>query len=98
MCWKEAIRLHCPVPFAGRKLKLHKDGSFQLIRLILHGKDDGRVLEKGAELLIVIDQVHRHPKFHPNPSEFNPEGFATENISKMDTYSYKLIIPIVLYD
>jgi hypothetical protein len=20
MCWKEAMRLHCPVPFAGRKL------------------------------------------------------------------------------
>jgi cytochrome P450 len=51
-------------------------------------KDDGRVLRKGAELLIVIDQIHRNPKYHPNPSEFNPERFAAENIRQMDTYSY----------
>jgi cytochrome P450 len=50
--------------------------------------DDKRRLRKGTDLLIIISDVHRNPKFHPDPLEYNPERFSVENIGKMHPYSY----------
>jgi cytochrome P450 len=51
-------------------------------------KDDGRRLKKGTDLMILIDGVHKNPKFHANPLQFNPERFSQEALRQMDPYSY----------
>jgi cytochrome P450 len=36
----------------------------------------------------MIADVHRDPEYFSNPEEFIPERFGSENLSKMDPYSY----------
>jgi cytochrome P450 len=56
--------------------------------MIFKLEDDGRILRKGSESAISIVEVHRNPKYFPDPEEFIPERFESENLSQMDPYSY----------
>jgi cytochrome P450 len=38
--------------------------------------------------MILIDGVHKNPKYHPNPLQFRPERFSPENLIGLDPYSY----------
>ncbi|XP_030761381.1 cytochrome P450 6A1-like isoform X1 [Sitophilus oryzae] len=46
------------------------------------------VIEKGTRVIIPVWGLHRDPEFYPNPEEFNPENFSTENKAKRPDIAY----------
>ncbi|KAF5271170.1 hypothetical protein FQR65_LT17685 [Abscondita terminalis] len=46
------------------------------------------VIERGTIIQIPIAGIHRDPKFHPNPDEFDPERFNDQNKVTMEPFSY----------
>ncbi|KAJ8668225.1 hypothetical protein QAD02_009888, partial [Eretmocerus hayati] len=65
-CIKETLRMFPAIPRIGRRLGEET-------------KLSDYVLPAGSEVLILIDAVHRDPKFWPNPDEYDPDRFLPEN-------------------
>ncbi|XP_037041330.1 cytochrome P450 4d2-like [Bradysia coprophila] len=72
MVIKEALRIFPPVPIIGRKIE--ED-------LQLH---DGRIVPANSTFTINFFLMFRDPKLHPNPLQFNPDRFMSDNA--MDSF------------
>nr|XP_050050579.2 cytochrome P450 4V2-like [Dermacentor andersoni] len=71
---KETLRLYPSVPIMGRYIEEDMKIGTQLI-------------PKGTMALVLIYFLHRHPRFHKNPSCFTPERFLSE-VSRPPQYAY----------
>ena len=75
MCIKEAIRLHTTVPMVNRKL----EEDIQI---------DGILAPAGTEIEISPYALHHNPEIWPNPWEYDPNRFNTDQIQHRDPYAY----------
>lgn len=75
MCIKEGLRLHSPVPGVSREST--KDITI-----------DGQTFPKGTIFSLSVLQLHKNPDVWENPSEYNPERFSKENVTKIDSYAF----------
>jgi cytochrome P450 len=62
---RESMRLYPPVWIVGRS-PIHDD--------VL----GGYTIPKGADLMVLITAIHRHPEFWPEPDRFLPERFMSD--------------------
>ena len=79
-CINEALRL-CP-PFIRPERKCTKDW--------FGYRDNGVRLNipKGANVLIPIWAMHRHPDYFPDPEKYDPERFMPENKDRLHPYAF----------
>jgi cytochrome P450 family 9 len=45
-------------------------------------------IKKGTEILLPIGAIHNDPRFFPNPEQFDPSRFKSENKKKIETGTY----------
>nr|UOW66143.1 cytochrome P450 6CY16 [Rhopalosiphum padi] len=50
--------------------------------------DKSLVIEKGQQLIIPMFNIHRDPKYYPDPMRFDPERFSTEQKSQRPNGTY----------
>jgi cytochrome P450 len=50
--------------------------------------DDGRILPKGADVLISIADIHRDPESFSKPEEFDPERFSEERTAELNPSAF----------
>lgn len=62
-----------------KKKKKKRNGSFFA---------DGFKVPKGVNAVIIPYALHRDPRFFPEPEEFRPERFLSENSSGRPPYAY----------
>ncbi|XP_038054107.1 cytochrome P450 4F22-like [Patiria miniata] len=74
-CLKETMRMYPPVPFIMRVLE--RDVEI-----------DGKVLPAGTTVDLGIYCLHHNPLIWPDHMTFDPDRFSSENIQKMDPFSY----------
>uniref|UniRef100_UPI003B82F6C1 cytochrome P450 4C1-like n=1 Tax=Chrysoperla carnea TaxID=189513 RepID=UPI003B82F6C1 len=75
-CIKESLRLYPPVPIIGRTLD--ED-------IVLKNK---LVMPSGIFANIMIYDLHRNPKFWPNPNKFDPDRFLPENCKNRHPFAF----------
>lgn len=73
---KETLRMYPPVVGLNRRLKEK------------YNLNDSTVLEKGTTIQIPVYSLHRDPKYHPNPEEFDPERFLPPRNEQIKPYTY----------
>ncbi|XP_049514575.1 cytochrome P450 4V2-like [Dermacentor silvarum] len=71
---KETLRLYPSVPIMGRYIEEDMKIGTQLI-------------PKGTMAMVLIYFLHRHPRFHKNPSCFTPERFLSD-ATRPSQYAY----------
>lgn len=73
---KEVLRLYPSVPlisrFLGEDITTH----------------DGYELKKGTHVVLHIYDLHRNPKFFPNPEKFDPDRFLPENSRDRHNFAF----------
>lgn len=67
LCIKETLRLYPVLPISPRK-------SSKDIHLT-----DGRVIPSGVDVFVLLDLIHRSPKYFPEPDKFIPERHMQPN-------------------
>lgn len=72
---KESLRLLPSVPFIAREIQ--QDFVYKNHRLV-----------KGTTAVLFIYFIHRDPEQFPNPNQFNPDRFLSENEPKHLPYAY----------
>ena len=75
MVFQEAMRLYPP--------------AWMLARTAI--EDDrigGHKIPAKSEVLLLTAYTQRHPKYWPNPNEFDPENFSPDNIAARPRYAY----------
>uniref|UniRef100_UPI0037E8F292 cytochrome P450 4V8 n=1 Tax=Semicossyphus pulcher TaxID=241346 RepID=UPI0037E8F292 len=72
---KEALRLFPSVPFFARSIR--EDCHI-----------NGFKVPKGANAIIITYTLHRDPRYFPEPEEFRPERFLSENSVGRPPYAY----------
>jgi len=50
--------------------------------------DESFVIEKGQKLFISMFNIHRDPKYYPDPLRFDPERFSMEQKSQRPNGTY----------
>nr|CAH7741451.1 unnamed protein product [Callosobruchus chinensis] len=45
-------------------------------------------LDKGSYVCVIVYCLHRDPRYFPNPETFDPDRFSSENIDKIQPYTY----------
>jgi cytochrome P450 len=75
MCIKEALRLHCPVPFIERE-------TTKALTI------DGVTLPARSLVDIQIYRLHHNAAVWPDSLEFRPTRFLPENLLKIDNFSF----------
>lgn len=73
---KECLRLYPSVPFIART-------SEDEITL-----KNGLILPKGLQVLVHIFDIHRNPKYWPEPEKFDPDRFLPENSVDRHPFSF----------
>ncbi|XP_029139285.1 cytochrome P450 4B1-like [Protobothrops mucrosquamatus] len=76
MCIKESLRIYSPVPVVSRKLS--KPITFF----------DGRTLPEDIIVAVDIYSLHKNPSIWPEPLEFDPMRFSSENASKRHSHAF----------
>ncbi|KAB0794581.1 hypothetical protein PPYR_11420 [Photinus pyralis] len=51
-------------------------------------KKTGLIIEKGTQIIISHDALHKDPKYFPNPEVFDPERFSESNVHSLNSYTY----------
>lgn len=74
-CIKETLRLFPPVLFIAR----NNSKEFQI---------KGRTIPPGTTCLVLFYQLHRDPKYFPNPEVYDPDRFSPENWNGKHAFSY----------
>lgn len=75
MVFQEAMRLYPP--------------AWMLARTAIAADEiGGYKIPAKSEVLLLTAYTHRHPKYWPNPDEFDPENFSAENIATRPRYAY----------
>lgn len=46
------------------------------------------VLEKGINIIIPAYAIHHDPAFYPNPEEFDPDRFESDEVKKRDAMTW----------
>lgn len=49
---------------------------------------DGVTLPAGINIFVMIYDLHRNPKYWPDPEKFDPNRFLPENAAKRHPFSY----------
>lgn len=73
---KEGLRLYPSVPFIARTLDEDMTTS------------EGFILPDNAEVHIHVFDIHRDPKFWPEPDKFDPDRFLPENCVNRHPFAY----------
>ncbi|XP_021959898.1 cytochrome P450 4C1 [Folsomia candida] len=76
MCIKEALRIYPPVPIVVRNAQ-------EDIPL-----DNGQIVPKGAQVMVLIREILRDPKHYPDPEAFNPDRFLPDECATRHPYAY----------
>lgn len=50
--------------------------------------NNGAILEKGIQVFVNVQAMHRDPEYFPNPLEFNPDRFSPEYRADIKPYTY----------
>ncbi|CAG2172884.1 unnamed protein product [Oppiella nova] len=74
-CIKEALRIYPPVLFISRKIT----EEFKI-------KD--YTIPKGTNCMVLFYQLHRDPKYFPNPEVFDPERFSADSTNTRHAFAY----------
>ena len=75
MVFQEAMRLYPP--------------AWMLARTAIEDDEiGGHAIPAKSEVLLLTAYTQRHPKYWPNPNDFNPENFSPENIASRPRFSY----------
>ncbi|KAH9516231.1 Cytochrome P450 4V2 [Dermatophagoides farinae] len=74
-CIKETLRIFPPVLFIARNIR----EEFQI---------KGQTLPIGTTVMVLFYQLHRDPKWFPNPEKFDPERFSFEQMNGRHAFSY----------
>ncbi|KAK2151982.1 hypothetical protein LSH36_343g00001 [Paralvinella palmiformis] len=74
-CLKEAMRLHCPVPFISRLLT--KEMTI-----------DGKTLPKNSIVDIQLYNMHHNPQIWKNNMVYDPSRFDPDKIENMDSFAF----------
>lgn len=74
-CIKETLRLFPPVLFIARDI-------------VEEFKIRDKIIPAGTTCMVLFYQLHRDPKYFPNPEEFNPDRFSQENMSGRHAFAY----------
>ncbi|KAK9736116.1 Cytochrome P450 [Popillia japonica] len=72
---KESLRLYPSVPTIARMTSEDM-------------KIDQYLIPKGVTIALHIYDVHRNPKYYPNPEKFDPDRFLPENLKDRHPYAY----------
>ncbi|KAI4462783.1 cytochrome p450 family 4 [Holotrichia oblita] len=72
---KESLRMYPSVPTIARMTSEDM-------------KIDQYIIPKGVTVALHIYDVHRNPKFYPNPEKFDPDRFLPENSKDRHPYAY----------
>ncbi|XP_044729378.1 cytochrome P450 9e2-like [Chrysoperla carnea] len=85
-CVSEAFRLNPPLYFSLRdctspiEFPMPKDDESK--------ENEKLLIEPGVTMIIPMYQIHRDPKYHKNPEEFNPSRFMDKEKSSIQNYTY----------
>lgn len=74
-CIKETLRIFPPVLFIARNIR----EEFQI---------KGQTLPIGTTVMVLFYQLHRDPKWFPNPEKFDPERFSFEQMNGRHAFAY----------
>lgn len=74
-CIKETLRIFPPVMFIARNIR----EQFKI-------KDT--VIPVGTTCMVLFYQLHRDPKYFPNPEKFDPERFSLDKMSGRHAFAY----------
>ncbi|XP_015033184.2 uncharacterized protein LOC26529268 [Drosophila willistoni] len=73
---KETLRLFPPVPIIVRRTTRETELA------------NGLILPTNTQIGVQVFDIHRNPKYWPQPDEFQPERFYKENSKDRPTYAY----------
>ncbi|KAG5674605.1 hypothetical protein PVAND_004559 [Polypedilum vanderplanki] len=72
---KESLRIYPPVPYIARQLT----ENFEY---------EGETIPKGTTAEIFIYDIHRDPKYFPDPEKFDPDRFLPENSIDRSNFAF----------
>ena len=74
--FRKNFRMYPSVPIIGRRLETELD------------LGDGRIVPANSNFNMIIIDAHMNPEYFPNPKQFIPERFSSENMETKNPYVY----------